>query len=128
MTVNKERVQLLVDALRSGEFRQGKDALRTRDGERYCCLGVATEVARRNGLSFSEGAPDKFPWDMTHQVMCVPVARWFGLEVDPLLEGPLSHEHKVRRSATTWNDELDASFDDIANMFENTYIRETAPA
>lgn len=49
MAVNKERVRLLVDALRSGEFEQGRGRLRT-DDDKYCCLGVASEVARRNGV------------------------------------------------------------------------------
>jgi hypothetical protein len=34
-----------VAALRSGEFAQGRNALR--DGDSYCCLGVACELAAR---------------------------------------------------------------------------------
>ena len=36
-----------IDALRSGDFKQGKNALRKeKDGEiRYCCLGVLVEIA-----------------------------------------------------------------------------------
>lgn len=49
MAVNKERVRLLVDALRSGEFEQGQATLRTQ-ADTYCCIGVACEVARRNGI------------------------------------------------------------------------------
>ena len=42
---NKEQLQLLVNALVSGEFPQARDALRTTKG--YCCLGVACEIYRR---------------------------------------------------------------------------------
>lgn len=53
-TVNKERVQLLVDALRSGDYQQTQSVLCTQAyGQRqqyHCCLGVATEVAMDNGL------------------------------------------------------------------------------
>ena len=41
---NKERVQLLVDGLRSGKFRQGQ--MRLRYGDVFCCLGVACEIYR----------------------------------------------------------------------------------
>ena len=36
-------------ALRSGEFKQGRDALRK--GDEWCCLGVLCEVARRANLT-----------------------------------------------------------------------------
>ena len=38
--------QLWVDALRSGEYKQGRDALKINDGqgERYCCLGVLCDL------------------------------------------------------------------------------------
>lgn len=38
-----------VEALRSGGFRQGHGALRSRDG-RYCCLGVACDLAAAEGV------------------------------------------------------------------------------
>lgn len=41
--------KLWVAALRSGEYKQCKRILS--DGESYCCLGVACEIARKNGLN-----------------------------------------------------------------------------
>jgi hypothetical protein len=46
--VNKERILLWVEALESGQYQQERSALRQGDG--YCCLGVACEVAIANGL------------------------------------------------------------------------------
>ena len=43
----------LVEALRSGEYVQARDSLRSEGG--YCCLGVACEIYRQE-----EGGPD---WD-----------------------------------------------------------------
>lgn len=37
-----------VEALRSGEYKQGRNALRT--GDDYCCLGVLTDLAVRAGI------------------------------------------------------------------------------
>lgn len=73
---NPERVQLLVDALRSNEFEQCQGTLRSLPGPgdfedgmalvsvqgsyivpdrvRHCCLGVATEVAISNGLQLPD--------------------------------------------------------------------------
>lgn len=42
-------VKLWLQALRSGEYKQCKRILS--DGESYCCLGVACEIARKNGLN-----------------------------------------------------------------------------
>ena len=39
-------------ALRSGEYKQGKDYL-CKDGQ-YCCLGVACEIAPKFGVVFDE--------------------------------------------------------------------------
>lgn len=52
MTVNKARVKLLVDALRSGEFEQGNGYLTTAGGKN-CCLGVGCIVAVRSGLNLA---------------------------------------------------------------------------
>lgn len=69
-----------VAALRSGEYKQGRGALRADD--RYCCLGVACELHRLH-----EGGPD---WDTREngdnllykgETACLPVSvqRWLGV-------------------------------------------------
>lgn len=127
MTVNKERVRLLVDALRSGEFQQGVGVLRNPDIGRYCCLGVATEVALRNGLVISPlRHPDSYPWRQSHQVMCEPVAEWYGLPASPKLLRFAGEGNP--REAVIWNDELGADFQAIADGFERTYLTDEAPA
>lgn len=45
--IKKEYLDKWLKALRSGEYEQARDALRTDDADgvaRYCCLGVACEV------------------------------------------------------------------------------------
>ena len=44
----KERCRQWIDALRSGEYRQQTGALKVPEG--FCCLGVACDVARKNGF------------------------------------------------------------------------------
>jgi len=44
----QEARKLWVDALRSGKYKQGKFALRR--GDRFCCLGVACQLAVEAGV------------------------------------------------------------------------------
>lgn len=43
------RTKLLIEALRSGKYKQGRNQLCYKG--KYCCLGVACEVAVENGCS-----------------------------------------------------------------------------
>lgn len=128
---NKARIKLVVDALRSGKFRQGTGRLAVYDPVskkvRYCCLGVACEVARANGLELKRtrrGTSVGAYYDYAESSSILPpvVVEWLGLELrDPVLsytdEG---HEE----SATALNDELELNFRQIANAFERTYLTE----
>ncbi len=52
--MNPEAKRLWLEALRSGKYKQGKDALKIEgvDGiVRHCCLGVLCEIAVRAGVS-----------------------------------------------------------------------------
>jgi hypothetical protein len=54
--LDPEKKALWVAALRSGEYPQGRDHLATKRGDgtfAFCCLGVACEVAIKNGLPLS---------------------------------------------------------------------------
>jgi hypothetical protein len=134
MTINKERVQLLVDALRSGEYKQAQGQLRSEFSGGYCCLGVATMVALDNGLEVEEITDPKDPlkgqpWDQPYQVMCPVVADWYGFENgNPTLVGVAPSGQFVSDQASHWNDDHGADFTQIADLFEDTYIRETASA
>lgn len=133
--VSKERVRLLVDALRSEEYAQGENRLHRvrRIGEQaehtWCCLGVASDVACKNGLEISrvirpdslgdekevfDGHPDDY--------LCKKVQQWFGFDYnDPhLLIADYSEEENT---AATLND-TGQDFAFIANAFERTYLKE----
>jgi hypothetical protein len=43
MSEFKERRQALITALRSGDYKQGRERLRNLDNE-FCCLGVACDI------------------------------------------------------------------------------------
>lgn len=45
MEVNKQLVVDWIIALRSGQYTQGRNALRRREDDRFCCLGVLCDVS-----------------------------------------------------------------------------------
>lgn len=155
--VNQERLQLFLDALRSGEFVQGTGNLREEPCDsdchhaheerlplRYCCLGVATEVAIANGCAgvrwnadeetfqylgwrIGRSGDESEHWADENCSLPPQVQEWFGFDAsDPVLteesrpgiNGLLTHR------AIWWNDDRRVSFTTIADLFEARYKKE----
>ena len=93
--MNKERVQLLVDALRSGEYKQKMGSYR--NGDCYCSIGVAMEVYRKCEEPYSV---------FDCQRMYGASLKWYGLEYT---------QYYALYEA---NDEKEKSFSEIADMIE----------
>ena len=130
--VNGDRVRLLVDALRSGEFEQGRGRL-NRDDE-LCCLGVACVVAQRAGLALraytdEDGdvhyGRDDDGWKDEEDYAQLPrsVQEWYGFEFnDPELRAAVDGEHEDTYQASTLNDDYAYDFAQIADAFERTFL------
>ncbi len=65
--MNAEIKQKWIEALKSGKYRQGREALRDSDND-YCCLGVLCDLVDPNGWSagalddvFIHGTDDAWP-------------------------------------------------------------------
>lgn len=145
MTVNKERVRLLVDALRSGEFEQTVGKLRS-DDDKYCCLGVGAEIARRHGIGgewddseshVCQGPDCKLPPSKTWKFDGVATAlgsnvlEWYGFEEwivtggDPSLGTvTLDDGTQVYLSMIGANDDYHLNFEKIADLIEAKYLKE----
>jgi hypothetical protein len=126
-----EHLRLWADALTSGRYQQGRSTLAHRDedtGEtRYCCLGVACEIAREHGVPITVTArppkgirsfrPDHLVilYDDNAISMPEPVARWYGFSQgygNPLLQDQAG----TTLPASDWNDGREATFPEIAEM------------
>ncbi len=115
-------------ALRSGEFRQGRQVLRNApqdDGIRdYCCLGVLCELHRREtGKGEWFGSRYKtISGDSSASSLPGAVARWAGLVNDDGPDGNpfLSDELGNAYSATFWNDIQCARFEHIADLIDRS--------
>ena len=116
--MNKERIKMWIDALRSDEYVQGRGKLC--NNGRYCCLGVATalyiQVENEHGniqpLNLLDGL-----------YMPLIVAEWYGIPKELL-----SYRDQVvaydgfmgRNSWSLWlmNDQLNKNFKEIADVIE----------
>jgi hypothetical protein len=112
---NRARIRAWVDALKSFKYSQGKSRLYHRPTAEspalYCCLGVACDVAERNGLVLDQDWRDL-------RVLPNAVAEWFGLpDPNPYMLGHLTSE---------WNDYFNTTFDGIAALIRAEFLTEGA--
>lgn len=100
--MNKENVKKWVAALRSGEFEQCKHRLADGKGA-YCCLGVV-EVLRgvKRVSTRDEG------------VLSTRGMKWLGVTSDNPAIGD--------NDAAVWNDSIELSFRDIADLIEKEWL------
>lgn len=112
--------KLWVEALRSGDYSQGVDMLRTDSGA-FCCLGVACDLAVREGVIERYAADAGVP--------PLAVQGWLGLteETGRLKEAiavpdPLA-ESSVYDCLIELNDVLGLTFAEIADIIESGGVR-----
>lgn len=125
--VNKPRVRKLVEALRSGEFRQGFERLMFVD-ERMCCLGVACTLAAREDDRIKRWKYEETSsyyvfgthGDYSSGVLPKIVLEYYGFDDSPEV---LTTEGNFT-TAIYLNDELKLDFNAIADAFERTYLVE----
>lgn len=142
--INKENMRLWVAALRSGKFQQGQSALKRQyPGDRvprYCCLGVACEIAMAHGVEmetstlttahYSAAEPTRtWRFDGTLGALPPAVVTWLGLgssdstvDQDPVVGFYTPHpEAAVSVRAIKANDDLRWDFLQIAAGIEKYY-------
>ena len=100
-----------LDALRSGEYKQGTKKLRTRFDE-YCCLGVLCDIYNKETREGSWRESD-FSYEFINEgkpnvTIYLPsyIAKWAGLsETDPRIKSkgnqPISH---INDKGTSFNE------------------------
>lgn len=123
MTPNKENIRKWIVALRSKKYEQGAGALCSND-RKFCCLGVACELFRieTGGGEWVNTAAYETT-DMKFQVgkysgvgvLPLPVALWLGFVGDG---DPQIGEY----TAIECNDKQCLTFEEIAQLIENTYL------
>ncbi len=122
---NTENITKWVEALRSGDFEQGKGALRDASGK-YCCLGVACEISPVVELreheyhaipNYVSKTDDR---DYSQATLPAAVREWLGVEAS---NPHVTDDHGIEHALATWNDVEEADFDKIADLIELKYLR-----
>lgn len=131
--VNKANMRLVVAALRSGKYPQGRGALKqlTIDGTvlGYCCLGVMCEVAAEHGVAIETAllpvndAIKKVSFDGGTAFLRGNVIEWLGVGHNGELDRDLfiGKDDDGEISAAFANDELGWGFLRIAASMEEYY-------
>lgn len=121
--VNKKHMEEWVEALESGAFQQAKETLAIKDdtGSMYCCLGVACELAERDGV-----AHDWYNDVVESETLPRPVQEWLGVnDTDPMVYTGWDRPRDTRTEhLTTLNDGLAWTFPMIAKAIRETYLND----
>lgn len=122
VTPNLDNIRLWRDALLSGEYTQGIGSLHSPGTNTWCCLGVACDVARKNGVELTvtyEEDSDEERFDDEIAFLPDKVAEWLGVDsCNPMLVDTTGFAW----SATEWNDGKTAEFPEIGKAIESTWL------
>ncbi len=115
--MNQEIKEKWLEALRSGDYEQGKYCLSSEG--KYCCLGVLCDIAIKEGVTIktetkpqdADEDPRKYKlFDGQKSYLPGSVMNWAGLESqDPTIEDNDLSEH---------NDDYEKDFKKIADLIE----------
>lgn len=129
---NLDRLRLLLDALRSGEYEQGIGLLRPR-ADAWCCLGVACDVYHKETGKGKWGNALGC-WYMRGEIRGAPsgaympsyVSEWYGVEHN--LNDPGDLETLDGQNLASKMNDGGYHFNDIADAIERKYFpKEQAP-
>ena len=138
--MNKDKLKLWVDALRSGEYQQGKNSLAKYDDDgtlKFCCLGVACEVAIKDGLNlpvfeataFPDNRPVRREYGQGRDIGFMPeeVCEWLGHDDTNVIVDLLEYIPEItnpQEYVAYLNDGDSWTFEQIADALERTYLKE----
>lgn len=115
--MNFEIKQKWLTALRSGDYKQGKNFLK-KDGE-YCCLGVLCDLAEKEKVCIATKeelytSSEIISFDLDSKTLPYSVKNWAGLgHYNPFVE------HKgYSRNLANLNDVEGLNFEEIADLIE----------
>lgn len=114
--------KLWIDALRSGDYTQGKGALcwQTGEGELHCCLGVLCEVfIKAGGALTKESTLDgKTRYDNLSGGVPDKVIEWVGFKSSKFNDDA-RHTYDNHLGLADMNDYAGLDFNGIANIIEH---------
>jgi hypothetical protein len=127
LNCNIENMTKLVEALESGEYTQAQQMLRV--GKRYCCLGVACDLAGKAGLGewksvYGDWRFEHIDGSKSTKVLPTGVRQWLGVQHSQLELSDWTADldwDKSRLSGSTLNDG-GSTFAQIAAKIREVYL------
>jgi len=130
--MNKRIKTRWLKALRSGKYKQGRYALRTKSDNGFCCLGVLCDLYTKS----PEGKKKKARWilgigDNKYSLevnrrntyvglLPIEVMKWANIGSDnPILDSETGN-NTIDGHASYWNDNRRVGFRGIANRIEHS--------
>lgn len=116
MTMNADVKTKWLEALRSGEYEQGRGCLHREDNNSFCCLGVLCAIAEREGVVTST-LQDNGTYAYGENSTGTPppaVVEWAGMDH----ENPVVEIGKHDTVLAMHNDFHGATFEQIADAIE----------
>jgi hypothetical protein len=125
----KDNIRRWVEALESGEYQQGVGYLHDRHDNLFCCLGVACDLAYKEGVvarfQYDNDEPGRSSaWIVRYgkselsTVLPDEVADWLGLAD----QNPEVEVDDSRYELTHVNDAWEMSFTEIAQLIRKNYL------
>lgn len=113
--MNPEVKQMWLDALRSGEYKQGRGELRTADDE-FCCLGVLCDIHSKvtHDIEWGEDELGFFAYDGSEGTLPLSVIEWAELPS----ENPIVKVEAIAAYNDGDSDMEPHSFEQIADLIE----------
>jgi hypothetical protein len=122
MQPNKTNIRKWVKALRSKKYKQGRLNLHNKDNT-FCCLGVACELSVPGWWKLTPDEVEVSSWiHAQNQYLPTPVMKWLGLDsANPMVSEKMANMVS-EKSLTELNDDLEYSFDEIADLIEKEWL------
>jgi len=119
--MNPEVKQKWLTALRSGEYKQSQQKLKTTEG--YCCLGVLCDIHAKEGLGEWVDKGEHFSYrglqetQTLNGTLPVSVRGWAGISYN----GQLNTNVEDKHSLIALNDFSGYDFNEIAEVIEEQF-------
>ena len=127
MNLNPEQARAkLVEALRSGKYEKGIEALRRED--RYCCLGVACDLYKKHeGIGDWEWDEFQSSWSFLGDIESLPqkVMDWLGFkdETGALIDDIEERSLRLSSLMDLNDNECGMDFPGIADVIESGKVK-----
>ena len=119
MLKGKELIKAWVKALRSGDYKQARGVLKTRDG--FCCLGVLCDISK-----YKEWGENN-AYDGFYGSLSEGMKKLAGIETSEDQGAIVLNASGRKMSLVSLNDYNRLSFNAIADLIESFYLPEEAP-